>query len=185
MPIPAGPAIFNEHSRASRALNGHLHRARHHIDDYQRRCKRSSLDCSGTRLRRLAGAQGVGDDSQAHFARSRTIKFCKKNRLPAAEREPPVFNPYSLGRTNERRLDVRIGIPFGVLVIAAMRNQPVKRRSDIASHAGIIALIDQYTGRGVRNKQVTDSLSAAEFTNRGFNLGGDVPELCSSRSSNG
>src|SRR5579862_7929573 len=107
---------------------------------------------SATRTAVLSGASGrlsciggeVGDDFDAELAGSWAIEFSEEYGLPAAEDEAAVFDPNGLGGTDERGFDVRVGIAFGVLVIAVVRDQAIECCFDVTRDGGIIAFVDDY-----------------------------------------
>ena len=70
----------------------------------------------------LAGGE-VGDDFDAQFASARSIELGEEYGLPAAEDEAAVFDPNGFGGAYEGGFDVRVGVAFGVLVIAVMRDE--------------------------------------------------------------
>lgn len=111
------------------------------------------------------------------FAPPGTIKFAKKDALPAPEREFSVFDEDSFGRADKRGLDVRIGIAFGMAVIIVARHELVEGDLDVAGHIRVIVLVNDYSRRGVRNVKVANAFAhpgAAQFVR---DSPGDVNQL--------
>lgn len=124
-------------------------------------------------LRRLrGGGGGVGDDFDAEFAGARAIEFSEEDGLPASEDEASIFDPDGFGGADKRGFDVRVGVAFGMFVIAVVRDEAIKSRFDVARDGGIVAFIDEHARGGVRNIQVANAAGASGFADERFNLGG-------------
>lgn len=117
---------------------------------------------------------GVGNDFDVEFASARTIEFREEYGLPAPEDEPPIFDPDGFGGADKHSFDVRIGVAFGMLVIAVVRDQTVERRFDVADNGGIIAFVDEHAGSCVRDIQMAKAVSASGFSEERFDLRGDA-----------
>src|SRR6185437_14779711 len=118
--------------------------------------------------------RGVGDDFDAEFAGAGAVEFGEEYGLPAAEREAAIFDPDGFGGADDCGFYVRIGVAFGMLVVAAARDEAVERGFDITRYRGIVAFVNENASGGVRHVQMTDAVKAAGFADDGFNFGGDV-----------
>src|SRR5689334_4947185 len=67
--------------------------------------------------------KSVGDDFDAEAAGARAVEFGEENSLPAAELELAAGDEDCGGSADERGLDVRIGVAFGVAVIRFLRHE--------------------------------------------------------------
>ena len=81
--------------------------------------------------------------SRRSSARTRAVKFSEKDGLPPAEGEFPLLDPNRFRGTDQSCFNVRIRIPFLVLVTARVRDQAVESYFDIARDVGVIAFVDQ------------------------------------------
>ena len=124
---------------------------------------------------------GIGDDLDAELSCAWAIEFGEEDLLPAAEREAAALNPYGCGGANQRGLDVGIGVAFGVLEMGAVWNEAVKSTFHIAGNVGVVALVDQDAGRGVRDVEVAHAGLAGGGADETFNFGGDVAQFGAAR----
>ena len=124
---------------------------------------------------------GSGTILTRRFARARAVEFGEEDHLPAAQREAAVLDPDGFGEPDERRLDVRIGIAFGVAIVAVVRDQPVEGRFHIARDVGIVAFVDHHAGRRVRNVEMAHAVHAAGIAHELFDFVGDVLEFGAAR----
>src|SRR5690348_15684311 len=120
------------------------------------------------------GGWRVGDDFDAEFAGARAIEFGEEYGLPAAEREAVIFDPDGFGGADDCGFYVRIGVAFGMFVVAAPRDEAVERGFDITRDGRIVSFVDENASGGVRHVQMADAVKAAGFADDGVDFGGDV-----------
>lgn len=116
----------------------------------------------------------VGDDFHVQLAMAGAVEFGEEYFLPAAEREAPPFDEHRFGGADERGLDMRIGISFGVAELRAIGYEAVESAFHVMGDIGIIALVDKDAGGGVRNVEMADAGRAAGFANKFFDFRGDI-----------
>ena len=119
----------------------------------------------------------VRDDFDAQAAGARTVEFAEEDSLPGAEFELASANKNGGGTADERRLDVRVGVAFGVAVAGILRNHARKRGLNIGGDVRIGVLIDEHAGGGVRNVHVADARLHAGILHHFGDARGDVEQL--------
>jgi len=132
-------------------------------------------------MRRKVLPSRVSDDLDLQFARAGTVEFREKDGLPPAKRETAMLDIDRFRRADERGLDVRIGISFGMGIAGAMWDEAVENGFDISSDGGVITFIDEDTGGGMRNINMTYTAGAARFADSLLDLRCDVLQFCAAR----
>ena len=138
----------------------------------------------------VARSGSVGEDFDAQAAGARAVEFAEENALPAAEFELASADENRGGAAHERRLDVRIGVAFGVAIAAdfflcpsarkvRMRwgsrgNQARERGFDVGGDVCIVIFVDEHARRGVRDVEVTYAALYPGVLHELGNAGGDV-----------
>src|ERR1700732_3496310 len=140
-------------------------------------------DCSAgaSRTPRMSSPGGIGNDLNVQFARARPVEFGVKDGLPAAEQKAALFDPYALGRADERGLDVRIGISLSMQVASRLWDQSIERSFDVARDMGIVPFVDEHTSGRVRDVEMAHSIGAPGIARGLLNFEGDVLEFGSAR----
>jgi len=123
----------------------------------------------------------VRDEFDAEFAGAGAVEFGEENYLPAAESEAALFDEYRFRGADERRLDVRVGIPFCVLEEGAIGDETIERAFHVPCYVWIVAFIYDDTGGGVRDVQMANARIDCGIANEAFDIGGNVFEFCTAR----
>jgi len=115
------------------------------------------------------------------FAGAGTVEFGEEDYLPAAESETALLDEDHFGGADERRLDVRVGIPFCMLEKGAIGDEAIEGTFHVAGDIGIVAFIYDDAGGGVRDVEMAKAGPDAGIANEGFDFGGDVLEFSPAR----
>src|ERR1700724_1794700 len=115
----------------------------------------------------------IGNNLDVQFAGARAVEFRIENGLPAAAQKAASLDPDSLARADERGLDVRIRIAFGMLVVTRWGDQSVQYSFDIARDIRVVAFVDEDAGGRVRDVKGANSIAAAGVAHRLLNFGGN------------
>ena len=115
------------------------------------------------------------------FAGARAVEFSEENDLPAAENQAALLDEYRFGGADERRFDVRVGIPFCVLEEWRIGDEAIERAFHVPRHVRIVALIYDDTGGGVWDIEMANAGLDSGIANEAFDFGGNVFEFCAAR----
>src|SRR3990172_4887934 len=108
---------------------------------------------------------------------ARAVEFAEIDGLPGAEEELPFIDEDGLRDADERRLDVGVGVPLPVVIVAFEGDEPGEGALDVALDRGIRPLVDRHPGGGVGDVDVTDPAGDAPLFNHFLYLVGDIDEL--------
>lgn len=97
--------------------------------------------------------------------------------MPGAQHKPSSFNEYHLRRSGKNGFHVRVGVPLGMAVSSAMRDEPVENSFYVARYIRIGVFVDGNACGGVRHIHVTQAVSYPRFLDRLLDGTRDVDEL--------
>jgi hypothetical protein len=121
------------------------------------------------------------DEFDAEFAGAGAVEFGEEDDLPATKSEAALLDEYRFGGADERRLDVRVGVPFCVLEEGTIRDEAIERAFHVPRDIGIVAFIYDDAGGGVRDVEMAKAGLDAGIANEAFDFGCDVLEFCAAR----
>jgi hypothetical protein len=128
---------------------------------------------------------GIWDDLNVKLAGTRAVEFSEKDGLPATQGKAAFLDEDGFGGADEGGLDVRIGIAFGVFILAGARDEPVESGFDVAGHGGIIAFVDEDACGGVRDVEIADAICYAGIADDPFDFLCNVLQFGAARRADG
>jgi hypothetical protein len=117
------------------------------------------------------------DDLQPDGALTRAVELAKENGLPSSQLQGAVFYRQKLSGAREQAFDMRVGIAFGVKIIAVARNTAFQKRRDVALDIGIVAFLHRDSGGRVRRVNQAQAALHAALRHRFFDARRDVHQF--------
>src|SRR5690606_26572737 len=109
--------------------------------------------------------------------RPRAVPFGQEDALPGAEQQVAVLDEERDAGAEQRRLDVGVAVPFGVVVVPMPRSEGAEGDDEVAGDVRIGALVHGERAGRVATPGVADAVPDPALADLGANLRGDVDQL--------